>query len=148
MRARDLMTRPIVKIDRSADLGRAESLMKQHGIHHLLVYEGRTLAGVLSARDLERAGGYEKLTADDVMTRRVVKANADAPLPRLANLMRGHTIGCLVVTDRGRPVGVITTADLLEVMGRRVVVQTAPKNRPQLSYRTAHRRKPTATGVW
>ena len=148
MRARDLMSSEIVTIDTSADLGQARSLMKQHGIHHLLVYEGRTLAGVLSARDLEREDGDDALTAGDRMTTRVVKANADAPLPRLANVMRGHAIGCLVVTERGRPVGVITTADLLDVMGRRVVIQTAPKNRPQLSYRTPHRRKPSATGTW
>jgi CBS domain-containing protein len=149
MKARDVMTRSIVKIGREAGFERARSLMAYHGIHHLLVYDGQRLVGILSARDLERTPGRgSKLTVGDVMTSRVIKAPVDAPLRRLANLIRGHAIGCLVVTDRRRPVGVITTADLLDAMGGGVVIPSTRQARPPLRYRTPHRHKSIATGMW
>ena len=149
MRARDVMTKSIVKIARDADCVRAKATMEHHGIHHLLVYDGKKLVGLLSARDLEKVTSRGKApTVADAMTTEIVKAPADAPLRRLANLIRGHAIGCLVVTDQGRAVGVITTADLLEAMGRGIVVPTARNPRAQLRYRTPHRRKPVPNGVW
>ena len=149
MRARDVMTRSIVKVGQGARCGDAQSMMDYHGIHHLLVYDGKKLVGLLSARDLERAKrrGAEPTVAD-LMTTEIIKAPIDAPLRRLANLIRGRAIGCLVVTDRGRAVGVITTADLLEAVGHGVVVPTARKARAQLHYRTPHRRKALANGMW
>jgi acetoin utilization protein AcuB len=151
MRAKDVMTKGVVKIDLQATAAEASTLMKHHGIHHLLVYDGRKMAGILSARDLEQApSGMKKraLAIGDVMSRRVVTAEADAPVPRLANLVRGHAIGCVVVTDRGRAVGMITTADLLELLGRGAVYPVKPGERPDLSYRTPHRRKTLPSGVW
>lgn len=151
MRAKDVMTKGVVKIDQQARAAEASSLMKQHGIHHLLVCDGRKMVGVLSAGDLKQAPGGAReraLAVGDFMTRRVVTAEADAPVPRLANLIRGHAIGCVVVTDRGRAVGMITTADLLELLGRGAVYPVKPGERPDLSYRTPHRRKALPSGVW
>ena len=56
-------------------------MMDYHGIHHLLVYDGKKLVGLLSARDLERATrrGAEPTVAD-LMTTEIVKAPIDAPL--------------------------------------------------------------------
>ena len=125
--------------------------MKSHGIHHLLVRDGPEMVGLLSAGDLMQAPRDAKgrrVVVADLMTRRVVTAKADAPVPKLANLIRGHAIGCVVVTDRGRPVGMITTADLLELLGRGGIYPARPGQRPDLSYRTPHRRKALPSGVW
>jgi len=40
-------------------LSRAAALMVKHGIRHVIVFDGSDLAGVLSMRDLVRAGGLE-----------------------------------------------------------------------------------------
>jgi CBS domain-containing protein len=65
----------------------------------------------------------------DVMTAPPVTAAPEATLRQAANLMRGRTIGSLLVVENGRLVGVVTTTDLLNLLGRgatRPTVRTEP----------------------
>ena len=48
------------------------------------------------------------------MTPYVVTVKPDTSVYRAANPMRGQSIGSLIVVDRGRAVGIVTVADLLE----------------------------------
>ena len=49
-------------------LSRAASVMIKHGIRHVLVFDGSDLAGVLSMRDLVRAGGIAPVEHDAAAT--------------------------------------------------------------------------------
>ena len=83
------------------------------------------------------------------MTANVVAIPPTTTLKKAANMMRGRSIGCLVVTRGGRPVGIVTTADLLELLGRGFDRQAVSTARPILSHRIPHRKGRTgATGVW
>ena len=63
--------------------------------------------------------------------------------------MRGRSIGSLIVTDaRGGPLGIITTSDLLELIGRGVERITPETKRWTLKHRAPHRKQQSATGVW
>jgi CBS domain-containing protein len=75
------------------------------------------MAGVISDDDVSRSGA-DKLVKN-AMSPRVVTIGPEEPISRAANMMRGHSVDCLIVTDRdSRPVGIITTTDLLGVIGR------------------------------
>jgi hypothetical protein len=76
------------------------------------------------------------------MSPHVVTAARDAPLKRVANLMRGHTIGSVVVVDNGKPIGIVTTADLLELLGRGAIRPTPVSKRAPLNYRATHQAPP------
>jgi acetoin utilization protein AcuB len=52
------------------------------------------------------------------MTSPVVTARPETTLRQAANLLRGRTIGCLPVLEEGRLLGIVTTTDLLELIGR------------------------------
>ena len=84
------------------------------------------------------------------MSEDVVAAAADTPSKRRAsaNLMRGHTIGSVVVFDKGRPVGIVTTSDLLELLGRGAVKPNPVSKRTPLNFRAPHRKRDRAYGVW
>ena len=105
--------------------------MRRHRIRHLAVAEDGDVVGVVSDRDL---GGKETAlprhrTVRDVMTTAPVTAPPDTTLRQAANLMRGRTIGSLLVVEDGKLVGVVTTTDLLNVLGRgatRPTVRTEP----------------------
>ena len=62
-------------------------------------------------------------------------------------MMRGRSIGCVVVTDRGRVVGIVTVADLLELVGRGSDRPMTTTKRWTLRHRTPHRKRHAATGV-
>ena len=122
MRVADIMATSVatVGVDEAAEA--AADLMQLHRIHHLLVMSNGQLVGILSDRDIGgRRGGplREGRTVRDLMTPNVTTIAKNATVRRAANLMRGRTIGCLpVVNGRGRVLGIITTSDLLELVGR------------------------------
>jgi CBS domain-containing protein len=54
------------------------------------------------------------------MTDRVTTVAPTTTVRQGANLMRGRSIGRLVVTKGERIVGIVTVPDLLDLMGRRL----------------------------
>jgi len=53
------------------------------------------------------------LNVGHVMNRAVVSIDSDASVRDAADKMVQHRIGCLIVTEKGRPVGMITETDML-----------------------------------
>ena len=53
------------------------------------------------------------LTVEDVMIEDVVTVEADVTVKRAVGLMNKYEIGCLIVTKRGKPVGIVTERDML-----------------------------------
>jgi CBS domain-containing protein len=66
----------------------------------------------------------------------------------VANLMRGRSIGCVVVTGNGRLAGIVTTSDLLELLGRGAIRPSPVGRRPALNHRAPHRKRNRAYGAW
>jgi CBS domain-containing protein len=151
MRVQDVMTEDVQTISPSSTAEDAWELMRRGGFHHVVVTRGSQLAGVLSDRD---AGGRQGTsmrrgrTVEELMTRPVVTVGRTTTVKKAANLMRGRPIGSLVVTDRGRVVGIVTVADLLELLGRGSERPVAAAHRWTLKHRMPHRKAHTATGAW
>jgi len=124
--------------------------MRRRGIHHLLVKEERELVGVLSARDLKRGAtrGNEprRTVVADFMTPTVVAVAPETSVHKAANLMRGHSIGCLIVVGAGEAVGIVTLADLLDLAGE--PRRHRGGRRPALHHRVPHRKQHGAGGSW
>lgn len=121
MRIQDIMSRDIKTITPSATANDARSAMRLNGIHHLVVVEGREVAGIISARDVgAKTGARNGVSVRELMSAPVVTVRPDATIRQAANLLRGHTVGCLVVLDGSKPAGIVTTTDLLELIGKGV----------------------------
>jgi CBS domain-containing protein len=54
------------------------------------------------------------LKIEDIMVESVVTVDADATVMKAIKLMNEHEIGCIVVTRRGKPVGIVTERDMLK----------------------------------
>lgn len=121
MRVQDVMTRSVQTISPDAPAEDAVTLMRVKGIHHLVVTDGVRIVGVLSDRDAggpRGAAARQHRTVAELMTSPAVTVDASTTVRKAANLMRGRSIGCLVVADGGRAVGMVTVSDLLELVGR------------------------------
>jgi acetoin utilization protein AcuB len=129
----------------------ARQLMASRGIHHLAVVRDGALEGVLSARDIPdqategRRGG---VAVSRLMHADVVTVGRNTLVTRAANLMAGHAIGSLIVTDRGRVVGIVTISDLLTLVARGAGRQPKRAARPALRTRVPHRKQHRAGGAW
>lgn len=151
MRARDIMTKDVLAVPSGTSADEAWQVMRGQGIHHLLVGSASKPIGVLSERDLGGRNGAtlrKSHVVDDLMATHLVSVADTDTIRKAANTMRGHSIGCVLVTDGRRTTGIITVSDLLDLLGRGSAhpVQTVPRR--SLHHRVPHRKVAGATGVW
>lgn len=134
MKVREIMHAKVETVDQEERADAAYNLMRIKRIHHLVVTAGPEIVGVLSERDL---GGKDReamrLTHKvlNFMTPYAVKAKPEMTVRQAANLMRGWSIGCLPVVDRGRLAGIVTVSDLLDLVAKGgEAVPERPARRP------------------
>jgi CBS domain-containing protein len=121
----DIMTKTVRAIGTSATLEDAHALMRETGIHHLVVMKAGHVAGVLSSRDCERAhaahfmSGDEAWTVEEMMTARVIVVAPETSIREAAAKLRVYAIGCLPVVDGKDLVGIVTISDLLDLLAEK-----------------------------
>jgi CBS domain-containing protein len=151
MRVEDVMTRAIQTIAADASADDAWNLMRTQRIHHLVVTEGARTVGILSDRD---AGGPKGAAVRKnravryLMTTHVVTVPPTTTIRKAANVMRGRSIGCLVVADGKRTTGIVTVADLLDLLGRGLERGVTSATRPLLQHRVPHRKQHRGGAAW
>jgi CBS domain-containing protein len=82
-------------------------------------------------------------TVEDVMTSPAITCSPDLTLRQAANLLRGRTMGCLPILEDGKIVGIVTTTDLLEMIGAGAE-RPIPKTRRWVLKDRGPRRRPVA----
>jgi acetoin utilization protein AcuB len=151
MRVQDVMTEGVRTIEPAAAADDAGNLMRLKGIHHLVVTEDHRVVGVISDRDVGGRGGAavrSKRRVADLMTARPVTVEPTLTVRQAANVMRGRSIGCLVVVESGRLVGIVTVSDLLELVGRGLDRGAAATTRWTLKHGAPHRKSHRSTAAW
>jgi CBS domain-containing protein len=127
MRVCDLMQKDVRTIDESAHLDVADELMREEVVRHLPVVAHGALVGIVTQRDLFRAGissaiGFApsaeqewlgRVAVREVMTREVRSAHPRTDLRHAVEMMLRERIGCLPVVEDGRLVGLLTESDCL-----------------------------------
>jgi len=116
MRVKDVMRRDIRTIAPDRPLTEAGEVMKRFGIEHLIVLERGQPIGLLAEIDVLRHPGDGDVAS--AVTRRVVTIDQEELVRRAANLMRGHGIKSLVVMNKDKVAGIVTSSDVLEVVSR------------------------------
>ena len=121
---KDLMHPGVITCKPSASLGQVAVLLNQHQVHALFVTDrdGRIL-GVISDFDLvagewlssdsESLTVMRKLTASDLMTHPVDSVEANISLAQAVNLLMEKSVSRLLVTESGKPVGIISLSDFI-----------------------------------
>lgn len=132
MRLSDIMSEAVETIGPGATAEEARRLMRQKEVRHLVVMERGAVAGVLTQHALMHADAAAPVRR--LMSAPVVIATPHATVRQAANLMRGNHVGCLPVLDGGRLAGMVTDADLLDLIGKGVSREPEIQGRPQRSW--------------
>jgi len=121
---RNLMHPGLLTCRADASLGQVSVLLNQHHVHALVVSDrdGRAL-GIISDYDLlagewlssdpESLTVMRKLTAADLMSQPVVSVESSLPLADAVRELIEKQISRLLVTEDGKPVGVISLSDFV-----------------------------------
>ena len=125
----DRMTKSPITIKRDDSFQTALNLLRQGGVRHLPVMEGKKLVGILTDRDLRQASPspatslsmYEikylldKILVEDIMVKNVITVPPTATIEFAAKLLYENKIGALpIVNEKGELLGIITETDILE----------------------------------
>jgi CBS domain-containing protein len=88
------------------------------GIHRDPIHGEELKWGVISDMDLLRAAraGVEDVTATDIAITEPVTVEPTLALDEAVRLMDEHDTAHLIVVDRGRPVGILSTLDVAGVL--------------------------------
>jgi len=127
---RDVMTKDVATLGRNEKLAVADDVMRLGRIRHLpIVDEDGALAGIVSQRDLFHSGllralgfgshakdrAMDLLVLKEAMKTEVVTVTPSAPLTEAANTMLEKKIGCLVVVEGKKIVGILTESDFVKL---------------------------------
>lgn len=129
----------------------AFEIMKNNGVHHLVVTDTERVVGVVSDRDLSPRrrvpAASADVTIDRLMSSPVATIQKGETVRKAANLMEGRTIGCLPVMDNSRLVGIITTSDLLRLLGQGGD-RRKQGTRTTLNHLVPHKKRQVGDGKW
>jgi len=123
MRLFEIMSERVETIDPAEAADVAWERLRRGLFHHLVVTEANRVIGVVSDGDLGGPHGEvvrQGRTVRELMGRKLVTATPETSVREAANLLRGYVIGCLPILQKKRLVGIITTTDLLDLLGRGV----------------------------
>jgi CBS domain-containing protein len=109
----------------------AFNTMRDGGFRHLPVLDPRgQVAGIVSDRDLRSVGAIfkdpatgldeflvtEDTTVDKIMVPNPISVSPDDPVSKAIELIREKRIGCLIVSEADKLVGIVSYLDLLGAM--------------------------------
>lgn len=134
MRARDLMTRPVITVAPETPLKRIAGLLVEHGISAVPVVDaGGELVGIVSEADLLPIESVadprtqvspvswpeERLrTARDVMSTEVLAAREEDDVSLVARLMIECNVRRIPILDGTRVAGIISRRDMVRLLAR------------------------------
>jgi len=109
------MSSPIITVNADDTIVSAARVLVENKIHRAPVKKGEGFVGVFSLRDATRAfiDGNADAKVVDYMEPKVVTVEKDTKLSELLRIMKDEGVRLIVVTDRGKPVGVITDYHIL-----------------------------------
>lgn len=133
MKVRDVMTPDPIAIRSDRTIREALETLEKHHIRHLPILEDGRLSGILSDRsvapwrqtlfdaeswhDVDLEALLMQTRVADIVERRVVSIEPDAPVSAAIDALLDHNIGAVpVVDDRDELVGIVSYVDLLRAM--------------------------------
>ena len=131
MHVRDIMTEPVVVIGLTDNLKVADDIMRWKHVRHLpVVDDAGRLVGLITHRDLLRAcvssiaGISEReqqsllrgIPVREIMRADMYTVEPDANLRQAAQMMLDHKIGCVLVVEGDKLVGILTEADFVRYL--------------------------------
>lgn len=113
----DIIRSPIITAPADLDFRSAYSLLRQHGIRHLIAIDpGGALAGVATATDFRVHLGLDRFHhfghLDAVMDPAVSTLPRSVTLAEALEQMTSSHLGYVLITENGKPLGILTERDI------------------------------------
>jgi predicted transcriptional regulator len=112
---RDYINHRLITIPEKATIKDAMTVLAKNDIHGAPVEDSGKIVGIITYTDIGRAiannGSNNKVT--DYMTRNVLSIEGTEPMYEAVAIMNKNKVGRLLVTEEGRPKGMISRVDVI-----------------------------------
>jgi predicted transcriptional regulator len=115
----DIMSYPLNTISLNSQIKEAAQMMIEKRIRRLGVRESGKLVGIITASDLIRSLPEVQesmrvwFEVDYFMSKGVITADEEASVENVAKIMGEKSVGSVIITRKGEPIGIFTERDLL-----------------------------------
>ncbi len=112
---RDYINHRLITVPSTATVRDALVILSKNNIHGAPVENEGKVIGIVTYTDIGRAISSDKANDNvtDVMSTNVVTIDQESPMYEAVSIMNQNKIGRLVVTEDGRPKGMITRMDVI-----------------------------------
>jgi len=121
IRARDIMNRKIIRVRATDSAHSAISAMRKADVSQIPVFEGENVVGSISERTIvdKMASGVDmkalqKMRVADMMEEAFPRIDQDTPIDVIVAILKARL--AVLVSEKGRIVGIISKADLLKIV--------------------------------
>jgi CBS domain-containing protein len=122
MRARDVMTRPVISVDSRTTIREATTLLTEHGFAAVPVIDDvGHVVGIFSESDALRAGGPAAARGAPVITAMATPVEVVGPttdVGAIAERMLALRLRCMPVVEEGLLICIVSRRDLLRMLVR------------------------------
>jgi len=114
-----VMSYPLITISRKSSIKEAAQMMIEKRIRRLVVTDPGRLAGIVTAADLIRClpetpeSMHVWFEVDYFMSKGIITADEETSVEGVAKIMGEKSIGSVIITSHGEPIGIFTERDLL-----------------------------------
>jgi len=120
MKVSTLMTQPVLEIDENQTAQESAEMMGKAHIGALLVKRQKENVGIITERDIMSKiiavrGDLEKTKAKEIMSTPVLTVDKDIDAEDALKTMVKTKVRRLLVTDKGKIVGIFTTSDITKL---------------------------------
>ncbi len=141
------MEKDVLTLGGADHLDLVDDLMRLGRIRHMPIMSNGQLVGIVSQRDLFRAGissalhfrasaereWLAKIAVREVMTTHVFTIEPDASIRSAVEIMVNKKIGCLPVVENGTVVGLISESDCLKYLAHLLEIAETKDALPELA---------------
>ena len=119
---KDWMSKPVMTVKPGISVKEAADIMAKHNIGSVVISnDGKTVDGIVTERDLLKriiAQGQDPkaIKVDDMMTKKVLTVDSDTSLLEISKIMSKNNLRRIIVTERNKMIGIVTSRDLLQLM--------------------------------
>jgi predicted transcriptional regulator len=111
----------VITIQTNEPISKVVQIMKDHGYSQIPVFNGKQSVGSISEKTILRQilegkelAEISKLPSEKIMEEAFPQVSEDAPLSLISSLLRVYS--AVLVSKKGKVVGIITKADLLRML--------------------------------
>jgi len=119
--AKRIFHKGVVGVQKNETIGKAISLMMKHGYSQLPVFDGEQVVGCISEKTIlnqvtvgKELSQLSQRLVEEIMEEAPPRIDENAPLPLVSSLL--HVYPAVLVTKKGKVIGIITKADLFKVI--------------------------------